>query len=303
MSELIFMIQGLVPAGTAIVLNAPAGATEYAWNPASIAAGTSVVFVMSDARNRTGGVSDIKIAGSTNDTSCLNANSPSVTQQPTHTSSTSTSSASRVPSSKSKSNGSSSGVGNISGTTLIAAIVGALVFLGVLAALGVFLFRRCRKKTFRRRTPNFDVDGRLYKLSAVLSHPVLTLASGGYQDLPSHTPARFGGVDPFPTAPATGTPYEMSPMENSAASLIPHPPPVVATTDSPSRVHAPSANSRKTASMRYQQAQFILHTDADEIAPDENGFIELPPQYSENTRPLPTYRPSGNGAPQSSHTP
>src|SRR6266404_1343870 len=80
-SELILMFQGLVPGGTAIVLNAPNGASEYVWDPASIAAGTSVIFVMSDAQNHTGGVSDIKVTGATNDTSCLNANSPSVTQQ------------------------------------------------------------------------------------------------------------------------------------------------------------------------------------------------------------------------------
>jgi hypothetical protein len=262
-------IYALVPGGTAIVLNTPSSATEYVWNPASIAAGTSVIFVMSDAQNRTGGVSDIKIAGSTDDTSCLNANSPSVTQQSTRTSlSTSTSSsATRVPSSTSSTKASNSS--GISGTTLIAAIAGGCVFLGVLAALGVFLFRRCRKKTFRRRTANFEVDG-------------------GYHDSP---PARYGGVDPFPTfptAPATGAPFEMSRMENSAASLIPHPAPV-ATTDPPPpvHVHPPSASSRKsnmTTSTRYQPAQFILHTDAEEIAPNEDGFIELPPQYSENPR-------------------
>jgi len=263
-------IYGLVPGGTAIVLNAPNGATEYIWNPASIAAGTSVIFVMSDAHNRTGGVSDIKIAGSTNDTSCLNANSPSVTQQSTQTlPSTSTSSASLVPPSNSSAKASSSS--NFSGATLLATIAGALVFLGVLVALGVFLFRVCRKKSFRRRTTDFDVDG----------------------DSPSHLP---GEVDPFPTPPAPTAPYEMSRMENSSASLIPHSA-SVPTTDSPSPVHPRSASSRKsnmTTSTRYKPAQFILHTDAEEMAPDENGFIELPPQYSENRAP-----PSI----QSSHTP
>ena len=166
-SRLIFMFQGLVPGGTAIVLNAPNGATKYEWNPASIAAGTSVIFVMSDAHNRTGGVSDIKVAGSTNDTSCLNANSPSVTQQSTQTSLSTSSSTSHVPSSKSSAK--ASGSSNISGTTLIAAISGGIIFLGVLAALGAFLFRRCRKKSFRRRTANFDVDG---KLSEIVRRPL-----------------------------------------------------------------------------------------------------------------------------------
>ncbi|KAI9462488.1 hypothetical protein BJY52DRAFT_1185208 [Lactarius psammicola] len=291
-------IYGLVPGGTAVVLNAPNGATEYVWNPASIAAGTSVVFVMSDAQNHTGGVSDIKIAGSTDDTSCLNANSPSVTQQSTpSTRTSSSSSASRVrPTASSASSAKASAPpssNNISGTTLIAAIAGTLVFLGVLAALGVFLFRRCRKNSSRRRRANFDVDG-------------------GYHDSPSLIPVRHE-VDPFPTPPATsGAPYEMARMENSAANLIPHPVSgAIGGLPPPSPVQPPSASSRKTnmtASTRYQPAQFILHTDAEEVTPDENGFIELPPQYSENRRPLapPSHGSSGSEVrplSQFSHTP
>ena len=57
--------------------------------------------------------------------------------------------------------------------TLFAVIAGTLVFLGVIVALGVFLLRRCRKRSSRQRRANFDVDGKLSKLSAV---PLLTLA-------------------------------------------------------------------------------------------------------------------------------
>lgn len=282
-------IYGLVPGGTAVVLNSN-NASEYVWNPASIAAGTSVVFVMSDAQNRTGGVSDIKVAGSTSDTSCLNANSPSVTQQSTpSTQTTSSSSTTRVrPTASSTKAANSSGSNNLSGTTLIAAIAGALIFLGVLAALGVFLFRRHRKKSSRQRT-NFDVDG-------------------GYHDSPSLIPLHHG-VDPFPTPPAAAaSPYEMARMVNSAASLIPHPFPEAANSDvPPPSVQPPSASSRKTnMTMRYQPARFILHTDAEETLPDENGFIELPPQYSENRRPPAPYVSSGSGvrpSSQFSHTP
>jgi hypothetical protein len=296
----------LVPGGTAIVLNAPNGATEYVWNPASIAAGTTVLFAMSDAQNRTGGVSQIMVAGSTTDTSCLNANSPSVTQQSTQTPlSTSSSSASSNPSAT------ASGSSKISITTLIAAIAGGLIFLGVLAALGAFIFRR-RRKSSRRRTANFEVDG-------------------GYQDSPSHIPAHVGAVDYFPTHPATGapyemprlensiarlnnhpspvatTPYEMSRMENSVSRLIPHPSPV-ATTDSSSTPSSASSKrkSNMKTSTRHQPAQYILHSDAEEVAPNEAGFIELPPQYSESLRPMPTYGSSGNRASssiQSSYTP
>jgi hypothetical protein len=30
--------------------------------------------------------------------------------------------------------------------------------------------------------------------------------------------------------------------------------------------------------------QFIVHTDADDVVPDVNGLVELPPQYSEHRR-------------------
>ncbi|KAI9445126.1 hypothetical protein H4582DRAFT_1913472 [Lactarius indigo] len=283
-------IYGLVPGGTAIVLNVPNNASEYVWNPASIAAGTSVVFVMSDAQDHTGGASDIKVAGSTSDTSCLNANSPSVTQQSTpSTQTTSSSSTTRArPTASSTKASSSSGSNNISGTTLIAAIAGTLIFLGVLAALGVFLFRRYRKKSSsRRQRTNFDVDG-------------------DYHDSPTLIPAHQ--VDPFLAPAANGVPYEMARMENSAASLIPRPVPE-ATSDLPSPPVPPSVSSRKsnmTASTRYQPARFILHTDAEEILPDDNGFIELPPQYSENRRAPAPYVSSGSGvrpSSQFSHTP
>lgn len=280
-------IHGLVPGGTAIVLNAPNGATEYVWNAASIAAGTSVMFIMNDAQDRTGGASDIKIAGSTDDTSCLNANSPSVTQQSTPSTRTSLSAShARATASSSTKASASSTSAKISGITLIAAIAGALIFLGVLAALGVFLFRRYRKSSFRRRRANFDVDG-------------------GYHDSPSLISVRHE-VDPFPTPPAAAAPYEMSRMENSSASLIPPPAPE-ATGDLSPPMHPPSsASSRKTnmkTSTRYQPARFILHTDAEEIVPDEDGFIELPPQYSENRRPMAPYGSSGSGVPPSTHGP
>jgi hypothetical protein len=169
------------------VLNAPNGATEYVWNPASIAAGTTVLFAMSDAQNRTGGVSQIMVAGSTTDTSCLNANSPSVTQQSTQTSlSTSSSSASSKPSAT------ASGSSKISITTLIAAIAGGLIFLGVLAALGAFIFRR-RRKSSRRRTANFEVDGKLSKLSAVPSPGVNASARWLSRLTITYTCARRGG--------------------------------------------------------------------------------------------------------------
>ena len=153
------------------MLNAPNSATSYVWSAASIPAGTSVIFAMSDAQNRTGGVSGILVSGFTGNASCLNANSPSVTLQSTPLTQTSLSPSSS--SSSSAQSSASSKSSKISGMTLFAVIAGTLVFLGVIVALGVFLLRRCRKRSSHQRRANFDVDGKLSKLSAV---PLLTLA-------------------------------------------------------------------------------------------------------------------------------
>ena len=151
------------------MLKAPNNATSYVWNAASIPAGTSVIFAMSDAKNRTGGISNVLISNSTSNTWCINANSPSVTFQSTTSTQTSLSPSSASSSAKPSASSKSS---KHSGKTLVA-VLGTLGSLGVVAALGLFLLRRRRKRSSRRRRANFDVDGRLSKLSAA---PLLTLA-------------------------------------------------------------------------------------------------------------------------------
>ncbi|KAI0307875.1 hypothetical protein B0F90DRAFT_79118 [Multifurca ochricompacta] len=268
-------IYGMVPGGTGIVLHPPNGSAQFVWSAANVPAGTSIIFAMSDAQNRTGGSSDIKVSGSTNDNSCLTPGSPSVTSQITSTSASSVVFTSSAITSTANPHTSSSS-GKVSGTTIAATIAGALVGLGVLAALGGFLVRRHRGNSFRRRGPHLDLDG-----------------AGGYHDSPSLLPVPYE-VEPFPVSAATGTPYEMSHMESSAASLVPAPliEPAVEVTR-PSSSFVPSSRSRKTTittSTRYQPARFVLHTDAEEIEPDENGIIELPPQYSEKRGTLPSHR-------------
>lgn len=291
---IIVIFQGLVPGGTSVVLNAPNGATQYVWTAASIPAGTSVIFVMSDAQNRTGGVSDILVSNSTGSASCLNANSPSVTQQSTSSTQTPSSSSSSATASASKSN-------KISGLTLAAAIAGTLVFIGVVAALGVFLLRRCRKKSSRRRTADFIVDGKAFEVVCLLLPRVD--ACTGYQDSPSLV---HHAMEPFPAIPSNITPpYEMTRMDNSAASLLRPTSDATGQSPSPSPLPTTSAGSRKAnmaPTTRNQPAQFILHTDVEETEPDENGFIELPPQYSASRRPLAPYG-SENGAQSSSYIP
>ena len=158
------------------MLKPPSNTTSYVWTAASIPAGTSVIFAMSDAQNHTGGVSSIFVSNSTGNTWCLNANSPSVTLQSTSSTQTSLSPSSTVSGASASSSARSSASlksSKLSGKTLVAVIAGTLVFLGVIATLGVFLLRRCRKRLSRRRRADFDVDGKLLKLSAV---SLLTLA-------------------------------------------------------------------------------------------------------------------------------
>ncbi|KAI0274719.1 hypothetical protein BC834DRAFT_6550 [Gloeopeniophorella convolvens] len=274
-------IVGVVPGGSAVVLHPPSGSTQFVWNPASVPAGTSIIFVMSDAQNRTGGASDIKVSGSTSDSSCLNASSPSVTSSQTSSTTTSasstrssTSSPAVSPSSTPKSSG------KVSGTTVTATIVGILIGLGVLAALGFFLFRRHRGSSSRRR------------------QPFLNLAGDG-NDSPTSYPDHHD-VEPYPMS--AGTPYEMARME-STASLVPSSASAELVGGPPTSAPAPSRKGDLGASSRYRPANFILHTDVDDIAPDERGFIELPPQYSESRAPVIFHHPSSGSSSQTPHPP
>ena len=158
------------------MLEAPNNATYYVWSAASIPAGTKVIFAMSDAKNRTGGISGILVSNSTGNAWCINANSPSVTLQSTSSTQTplspsASSSAKALASSKSS---------EPFGMTLFAIIAGTLVFLGVVAAFGVFLLRHCRKRSSRQRRAEFDVDSKFSEMSAV---PLLTQAQVVIQTL------------------------------------------------------------------------------------------------------------------------
>lgn len=57
------------------MLNPPPGETSFNWT-ANVASGTSIVFIMTDAKGRSGGSSDLKVVGTSDDSSCIDASSP-----------------------------------------------------------------------------------------------------------------------------------------------------------------------------------------------------------------------------------
>lgn len=74
-------------------MSVPAGSASFNW-VADVAAGTSVIFTMSDSQGKVGGASDVETVANSNDASCLNGQSPSSTANPpslTHPTATSTS--------------------------------------------------------------------------------------------------------------------------------------------------------------------------------------------------------------------
>ncbi|KAI0257481.1 hypothetical protein BJV78DRAFT_1278000 [Lactifluus subvellereus] len=262
-------IYAMVPGGTATVLNPPNQSTEFAWSPASVSAGTGIVFVMSDSAGRTGGASGIKVSGSTSDTSCLNSNSPALTLQGT----SSTTSISATPTATQTSPASSSpATSKSTSTALVAAIVGVVVGLGALLAFGIFILRRYRRNQPDRQKRHFELDE-------------------SYRDEPSTVPYM---VNPFPppNRPSTVTPYEMSTMATSTAGFAP--PPTAEetaplTSSLPPSPPVPPPRARKAnlaaSTTRYEPARLVVHRDLEEVAPEDN-VIELPPQYSENRQPL-----------------
>ncbi|KAI5123607.1 hypothetical protein M0805_003423 [Coniferiporia weirii] len=68
-------ILGLIPLGQAFELDPPQGPTSFDWL-ASVTSGTSITFIMSDSEGRTGGSSDLRIVGDSDDSSCISATSP-----------------------------------------------------------------------------------------------------------------------------------------------------------------------------------------------------------------------------------
>ncbi|KAF9455099.1 hypothetical protein P691DRAFT_716315 [Macrolepiota fuliginosa MF-IS2] len=218
-------IIGLIPSGNPIVLHSPTGATQFSWTT-NVQHGTSILFMMVDALGRQGGTSDVRTVATSDDTTCLNAQSPSSTSAlpattPAGTSkshsATSTGSAPSATSSQPSSGGTS--MGAIAGT-----VIGALLFLAIIITLGLFFLRK-RKEARQAPKAGFPpYDGshnpHAYSLSSTSAFPATTPGPYTPQSPQSYNPQQAYGAQPYghtyqPSAyaPSTYAPNTQNPTQ------------------------------------------------------------------------------------------
>ncbi|EMD42131.1 hypothetical protein CERSUDRAFT_79741 [Gelatoporia subvermispora B] len=303
-------IVGLIPAGDSFVLDAPTGPTSFDWT-ADIASGTSVVFIMTDSKGRSGGSSQVNMVGLSDETDCLTANVPSSVANPpsastSHTSGTASTSSSTAPASASSGASSSSSSGT-SGATIAGAVIGSLLGIAVVASLVIFLMRK------RRSRPGqyYDDEGSGAAPAPVV-HPY-PFSQPGMQEsaidpataypvsssadlLRSEAGSQYGPSSPMyppssryddPTMSGQGSHMQGGSVMSGTARGIA----VDDAAPTTWRSQSMSSGARNKAAMAgistYQPpARFILHTDAEDVVPlPEEDIIELPPQYSERRTP------------------
>ncbi|KIO08339.1 hypothetical protein M404DRAFT_997272 [Pisolithus tinctorius Marx 270] len=270
---------GLIPGGEAFVLQSGVATSSYTWTT-NVQAGTSIIFSMLDAQNRTGGSSDLETVQLSNDASCLSSTSPSSTASIPQSSQSGSSSPSTSPT------GSSST--KISTATIIGIAGGGVVALAALVFLGLFLIRK------RRR--NYS----MYSLATPRNAPLLHSSGDLHHD--PDTPMN-ATVYPFPYQRDHARSFvpsgQTTPSMSHRAPQDTHSLPRTLTSlqgDSSIGAHSPNSapysdtgmssvpsSARGKGSMTVMSAptRFIIHTDAEDVPPAAPQVIELPPQYSE----------------------
>ncbi|EIN14150.1 hypothetical protein PUNSTDRAFT_140507 [Punctularia strigosozonata HHB-11173 SS5] len=307
-------ILGIVPGGGHIELNPPTGPTSFDWT-VDVAGGQSMVFLMYDSKGRQGGSSDVRLVSVSSDSRCLDNSAPSSTANPPAASTSSSTSAtdpasssttSTAPSASETGHTSSAGVGPIVGT-----VIGAVIAIAAVITLGMFFIRRRRSNrawNHPRRNASVDLLGKPGGPSGPVSHvyayPHPTTAPYASQTLTSHeslavTPSRSQhdiptGSTPFLTShnQYEPDPFVLPPLASPTVSSLTE-------RDTRSRptstIQSQTSSARRKASLAgvhsyNQPARFILHTDLEEVEPDENGVVELPPQYTPHRAPIPAER-------------
>lgn len=260
---------------------------------------------MTDAQGRQGGSSDIRVVGLSSDSSCLNSSSPSST--PAAPSPTTSTSASSNPTSTSPINVPSHGV---SAAGIVGTVVAALLFLAVIVTLGLFFFRKKRDHQSSSNVRRFHQSSESeVDLSFDHQAPVVTPYNvpQNYDASLSHHPYHSSAspsfnINPFEDVPPQSPTYQPSSQHqhpgafHSPSQYYPsvpgYPLEIPVSDSSASRPEfgpqpTSTSTSQRKATMEgvtaYKPSRFILHTDADDDLPQPNddGVIELPPQYSE----------------------
>ena len=280
---------------------------------------------MSDSKGRIGGCSDVRIVSQSEDKSCVNKNSPAtVTGAPHATKAPSTTTSSHATSTHSTGAGHASG-GTSNTGAIVGGVLAGLFGLFSLTALGIFFWRRrgrARRDNFTKgsffsrgsrrkgRLNSMDLDPPVglhdsngpvpviqpfpYIPSAAddpfaspSSHNLLTSRSPNSQ---FDTRTQYNSANPFDGELPPPTEYGTHSRDPSLPGLSVS----GSSINEPGRVTSMSSSGRSKASLagavNTRPTRFILHTDIEEVAPeDENEeVVELPPQYSERRAPLPS---------------
>ncbi|KAH8099403.1 hypothetical protein BXZ70DRAFT_1009212 [Cristinia sonorae] len=326
-------ITGIIPGGAAFELLPPNGPASYDWL-ANVKFGTSIVWLMTDSQGHTGGSSDVKLVGASDDGSCLSANSPSsFPAGPSQTSSALPSATTTPPPPAPVPAGPNVG--------LIAGLSIAGVF-AVTAFILVFIFWRRRQRNGRygarvdliggRQSPGPNDD---HVTPAPISPYPFSVSHRS-----SYAPSGHGGAHAQPPSASSHqllsdvgsesgrftNPYsgyaESAPRQSVSyydepslyGSAVGAPVPLAPPRPHHQHTSSQSSSGRSKASLAgaqpYKPARFILHTDIEEATPadEHEEVIELPPQYSERRGVIPSVAEHGAGtatpsSPQSSHHP
>ncbi|KAH9960145.1 hypothetical protein BC827DRAFT_1268372 [Russula dissimulans] len=280
------LLTGVVPAGSGIELNPTNGTSESVWTAANVPAGTSMLFYMTDAMNRKGGVSALMTSHASGDNSCINSMSPSTTA--VIASSTHAPTTSPISGSKKLSAGAISGI----------AVGGAIGLAAFVAPALLFRFRKRKASTVRSDHHLIDIDENFHE------HPEL-----------------LSQVDPFPPPSAQSRDSDASPEEwthfASPERHFIHSHPTETRTVAESSVAVAVTLQPPTSSSRARKGKttsagpgspnvtrFIVHTDAGDVIHDDNEdeVVELPPRYN-NSRQSLFPSAASNGTPNDSGLP
>ncbi|RDX47765.1 hypothetical protein OH76DRAFT_712831 [Lentinus brumalis] len=319
-------ITGVIPGGSTFVLNPPNGSKSFTWL-VDVAAGTELLFFMTDSLGRQGGTTSLATVEHSEDSSCVGTSSPASTSNPPSLVATSTTSTSTQTGTASTSPSGSRKTG-----PPIADIVAPVVAVAVLLVCAFIWY--CRR---RRRRGGVKVLGRKFQ------HPEVDLTKGD-SDTPQHmrdigsptsaAPFLHGrslSADgattlgsyspPLPTSANTSQFPEFLPpasvysdsyqghqygvmsaygsSHGSSSQYGGTPAPTVAYAGSTGMRSEVDIGARRKAAEagvltppgQHAPAQFILHTDIEDSVPPPIPVIELPPQYSERRAGTPV--PSG----------
>ncbi|TFK30332.1 hypothetical protein FA15DRAFT_662274 [Coprinopsis marcescibilis] len=219
----------IVPGGTSMVVQPEVGTETFSWF-ARMAAGTSAIFLMTDAEGRQGGASEIKTVGATGERSCLDDQALSSTSRPAPASSTRPNQSTTETSAAAAASSEGVPISAIAGT-----VIGSLLFLAVIVTLGLFFLKSIAKKRKRTREVKKRVGTTSYQSESrdgYHAHPygpaqppyfsqssiTLPSAENPFKDSASHYSHSDAGHlnDPFQSSPFQASAHHSMPSPSSA---------------------------------------------------------------------------------------